>query len=72
MTKGGKVRLTFKTEVDELWIASSTTTQRVPYNSIRAIYSEPIEGHATYHIMVKRQPTILFNHSFLFSNFIPL
>eukprot|EP01102_Stenamoeba_stenopodia_P014616 TRINITY_DN4878_c0_g1_i1.p1 TRINITY_DN4878_c0_g1~~TRINITY_DN4878_c0_g1_i1.p1 ORF type:complete len:225 (-),score=55.98 TRINITY_DN4878_c0_g1_i1:126-800(-) len=51
MTKNGKVRLTFKSDLDELWISSSTSTQKIPYNTIRAIQSEAIEGHEDYHIM---------------------
>lgn len=51
LTKNGKVRLTFKSDVDQLWIASATSTQQLQYNSIRAIHSEPIEGHENYHIM---------------------
>jgi len=48
---GGKVRLTFKLEVDQLWIGTKERTEKVPMQSIKNIVSEPIEGHNEYHIM---------------------
>ena len=48
---GGKVRLTFKLEVDQLWIGTKERTEKVNMNSIRNVISEPIEGHEEYHIM---------------------
>ncbi|XP_076366850.1 ubiquitin domain-containing protein UBFD1-like isoform X4 [Tachypleus tridentatus] len=48
---GGKVRLTFKLEVDQLWIGTKERTEKVGMNSIKNVISEPIEGHEEYHIM---------------------
>lgn len=48
---GGKVRLTFKLESDEVWIGTKERTEKIPMNQIRAIISEPIVGHDEYHIM---------------------
>lgn len=49
---GGKVRLTFKLELDQLWIGTKERTEKIPMTSIKNIVSEPIEGHSQYHIMV--------------------
>lgn len=61
-----KVRLTFKSFTQELWISSVSNTQKIPYASIRKVTSEPIKGQEEYHIMVK----LNFFHSnwFLFLN----
>lgn len=48
---GGKVRLTFKHEADQLWIGTKERTEKVSMTSIRNVISEPIEGHEEYHIM---------------------
>lgn len=48
---GGKVRLTFKLEVDQVWIGSKERTDKIPMNSIKNVVAEPIEGHEQYHIM---------------------
>lgn len=48
---GGKVRLTFKMEMDQLWIGTKERTQKLPLNSIKAVSNEPIEGHEQYHIL---------------------
>lgn len=48
---GGKVRLTFKLEADQLWIGTKERTDKIPMNSIKAVVSEPIEGNDEYHIM---------------------
>ncbi|XP_025422055.1 ubiquitin domain-containing protein UBFD1-like [Sipha flava] len=48
---GGKVRLTFKLELDQLWIGTKERTQKIAMNTIRHVVSEPIEGHAEYHIV---------------------
>ncbi|XP_013393902.1 ubiquitin domain-containing protein UBFD1 [Lingula anatina] len=48
---GGKVRLTFKLELDQLWIGTKERTDKIPMNSIKAVVSEPIEGHEAYHLM---------------------
>lgn len=48
---GGKVRLTFKLELDQLWIGTKERTEKINMNSIKNVLSEPIEGHEDYHIM---------------------
>lgn len=45
---GGKVRLTFKLEQDQVWVGTKERTQKIPLNSIKTIVSEPIEGHDSY------------------------
>lgn len=49
---GGKVRLTFKLELDQLWIGTKEKTQKIAMNTIRQVVNEPIEGHGEYHIVV--------------------
>jgi len=49
---GEKVRLTFKLEVDQLWIGTKERTQKIDMNTIRHVVNEPIEGHEEYHIVV--------------------
>ncbi|XP_033117825.1 ubiquitin domain-containing protein UBFD1-like [Anneissia japonica] len=48
---GGKVRLTFKLEVDQLWIGTKERTEKLKMESVKKVISEPIEGHEEYHIM---------------------
>lgn len=48
---GGKVRLTFKLELDQVWIGTKERTDKIPMNSIKSIVSEPIEGFEQYHVM---------------------
>ncbi|KAM9784941.1 ubiquitin domain-containing protein UBFD1 [Syngnathus typhle] len=48
---GGKVRLTFKLEQDQLWIGTKERTEKVPMGSIKNVVSEPIEEHEDYHMM---------------------
>ena len=48
---GGKVRLTFKLELDQLWIGTKERTEKVPLNSIKTVVSEAIVGHEEYHIV---------------------
>lgn len=48
---GGKVRLTFKLEADQLWLGTKDRTDKIGMNSVRGVISEPIEGHEEYHIM---------------------
>nr|XP_033333708.1 ubiquitin domain-containing protein UBFD1-like isoform X1 [Megalopta genalis]XP_033333709.1 ubiquitin domain-containing protein UBFD1-like isoform X1 [Megalopta genalis] len=48
---GGKVRLTFKLEQDQLWIGTKERTDKIPMNSIKGVHSEPIHDHPQYHIM---------------------
>ncbi|CAH1983881.1 unnamed protein product [Acanthoscelides obtectus] len=49
---GGKVRLTFKLEVDQLWLSTKERTEKLPMGSIKNVISEPIEDHDEYHIIV--------------------
>lgn len=49
---GGKVRLTFKLESDQLWLSTKERTEKLPMGSIKNIVSEPIADHEEYHIMV--------------------
>lgn len=49
---GGKVRLTFKLENDQLWLSTKERTEKLPMGSIKNVVSEPIEEHEEYHIMV--------------------
>merc|ERR1719322_729980 len=48
---GGKVRLTFKLENDQVWIGTKERTEKLPLNSIKSVVSEPIDGHKEYHIV---------------------
>ncbi|XP_048575418.1 ubiquitin domain-containing protein UBFD1 isoform X2 [Nematostella vectensis] len=48
---GGKVRLTFKLELDQLWLGTKERTEKLPMGSIKNIVSEPIEEHDDYHIL---------------------
>lgn len=48
---GGKVRLTFKLELDQLWLGTKERTEKLPMTSIRNVISEAIEGHEEYHIL---------------------
>uniref|UniRef100_A0A915L9X7 Ubiquitin-like domain-containing protein n=1 Tax=Romanomermis culicivorax TaxID=13658 RepID=A0A915L9X7_ROMCU len=49
--RGGKVRLTFKLEADQVWIGTKERTDKIPMNQIKNVISEPIEFHEEYHIM---------------------
>jgi len=48
---GGKVRLTFKLELDQLWLGTKERTEKLPMNSIKSVSSEAIVGTEEYHIM---------------------
>ncbi|KAK6476219.1 ubiquitin domain-containing protein UBFD1-like isoform X1 [Huso huso] len=48
---GGKVRLTFKLEQDQLWIGTKERTEKLPMGSIKNVVTEPIEGHDDYYMM---------------------
>ena len=49
---GKPVRLTFKDELQQLWLSSSERTQKLQYAQIRSISKEEeIEGHAGYSIV---------------------
>jgi len=51
---GIKVRLTFKTAMDQLWIGSAQTTQKVPFSSITDIQTHAIPNHPHYHVMIMK------------------
>jgi len=48
---GIRIRLTFKIWSQELWIQSASSTQKLPFSSIRAVTAEPIKGKEEYYIM---------------------
>lgn len=48
---GGKVRLTFKMDQGQVWIGTKERTEKVPFNSIKSVVSEPIPSHEEYHIL---------------------
>lgn len=48
---GGKVRLTFKLEQDQIWLSTKERTEKLPMSSIKNVVSEKIDGHEEYHIM---------------------
>jgi len=48
---GGRVRLTFKLELDQLWLGTKERTEKLPMSSIRNVLSEAIEGQEEYHIL---------------------
>ncbi|XP_018015254.1 ubiquitin domain-containing protein UBFD1 [Hyalella azteca] len=48
---GGKVRLTFKLELDQVWLGTKQRTEKINMASIRNVVSEPIVGREEYHIM---------------------
>lgn len=48
---GGKVRLTFKLETDQLWLSTKERTEKIAMGGIKAVVSEPIETQPHYHIV---------------------
>lgn len=50
-SQGTKVRLTFRTEISQLWIASAQNTQKIPYHTIARIESQVIPGDEGYSIV---------------------
>lgn len=48
---GNRVRLTFKPDLQQLWIGSAQATQKVSYSMISKIESYPIDGHEEYSIL---------------------
>ncbi|KAL0482491.1 hypothetical protein AKO1_014466 [Acrasis kona] len=46
--RGDPIRLTFKQELREMWIASKDSTEKVPYSSIRDVLTEPIHSDPDY------------------------
>lgn len=60
---GGKVRLTFKLDSDQLWLGTKERTVKIPMPSIKAVTSEAIKGHEDYHIMgIQLGPTEASNY----------
>ncbi|KAJ1562677.1 Ubiquitin domain-containing protein ubfd1 [Nowakowskiella sp. JEL0078] len=49
--QGIKTRLTFKNDSQEVWIGTAERTQKLRYDTIRGITSEPILGREEYHIL---------------------
>lgn len=50
---GGKVRLTFKLEQDQVWLGTRERTEKLGMSSIKGVASEPIEGFEHYHLLVR-------------------
>jgi len=48
---GAKVRLTFKSELNQVWVGTKERTEKISLSSIKAVVSEPIQGQDHYHIM---------------------
>ncbi|CAF1646131.1 unnamed protein product [Didymodactylos carnosus] len=46
-----RVRLTFKLELDEVWVNTAETTMKIQMSQIRNIVDEPIDGHEGYSIV---------------------
>ncbi|KAK3782143.1 hypothetical protein RRG08_032899 [Elysia crispata] len=60
---GGKVRLTFKLDSDQLWLGTKERTVKIPMPSIKAVVSEAIKDHEDYHIMgIQLGPTEASNY----------
>lgn len=49
--QGNKVRLTFKPELEQVWIGSATHTQKIAYNMVHRIDSYAIEGQEEYSML---------------------
>jgi hypothetical protein len=65
--QGKKVRLTFKMELDQLWIGTQQRTDKVPMSSIKAVVSEPIIDHDDYYIVVSTALFILNTLCYIFN-----
>jgi len=50
-TAHGPVRLTFKDNLNQVWIGSATRTQKVTKTTITKIEAQPIVGHEEYSIL---------------------
>jgi len=48
---GGKVRLTFKMDASQVWIGTKERTEKVPFSSIKGVFSEKIPDHEEYVIL---------------------
>ena len=49
--RGTKVRLSFKNDTQELVVATSSSTTKIPYSSITKVEDQEIVGHEGYHIL---------------------
>ncbi|VDL95815.1 unnamed protein product [Schistocephalus solidus] len=49
--RGQSLRLRFKPETSELWLATNSVTHKVPLATIHDVRSQPIKEHPEYHIM---------------------
>jgi len=49
---GVKLRLSFKSESDELWLQSAAATRHIPFGSISDIKDFPIPKHPEYSVVV--------------------
>lgn len=54
---GTKIRLSLKTDIDEILIATASTTQRVPFASVSDIVWHNIPKHADYYVMQLKMGT---------------
>ncbi|GFR47911.1 hypothetical protein Agub_g9711 [Astrephomene gubernaculifera] len=50
-SQGSKLRLTFKEELQQLWLGSETATQKVPYGTVSKIESWPLPDHPGYSLL---------------------
>ena len=50
-SSGVKCRMTFRTEIDQIWIGTATRTQKIARTSVSLVESQTIEGQEQYSIM---------------------
>lgn len=48
---GAKVRLTFKQELQQVWVGAAGHTQKIPFSSIARLEAQAIEGTPEYSIL---------------------
>ncbi len=68
--RGDPIRLTFKPETRELWIATKESTEKLSFSQIRDIVSEPIHTNNDYHMMGFQTGTNV--NSMLWVYFVPV
>eukprot|EP00887_Chlorella_sp_A99_P002923 scaffold24.g2923.t1 len=51
LLQGTRVRLTFKPELQQIWVGSAQSTQKIYYGSISKIEAQPIKGDEGYSIV---------------------
>jgi hypothetical protein len=49
--QGVKVRLTFKLELQQVWVGAAGHTQKIPFSSIAKLEAQVIEGQPEYSIL---------------------